>query len=151
MPDHRRGYTKRGEGYQPTDEGMAQNYEDRAKNEATVFTPDIQKELVEELTKSCKLITCRMHAGTTQESHIHGLVSWKYERGWLSVRNSLKTSLTKRLKKIAPRLALSRGASRKHVKTRRHFDHLMRTYLPDHSGVGWFEDRGWVNLPKGAR
>ena len=29
-------------------------------------------------------------------------------------------------------------------KERRHFDYLMKTYLPDHPGWGWYEDRGWI-------
>jgi hypothetical protein len=41
-------------------------------------------------------------------------------------------------------LKLSRGAPRKRVENRKHFNHLMTKYLVAHRGVKWFEDRGWV-------
>jgi hypothetical protein len=37
MPDHRRGYTKRGEGYQKPDLQMAQQYSDRANYDDEVL------------------------------------------------------------------------------------------------------------------
>jgi REP element-mobilizing transposase RayT len=144
MPDHKRGYTKRNEGYQPTDEETAQNYARRAKHEETVFDEAIERALIQEMIDSCAKIRCRLHAGTTEPTHIHGLVSWKYVRGWMSIRKSLKSSLTKRLKEISQDIALSRGASRKHVLNRGHFEYLMDTYLPGHHGLAWYEDRGWV-------
>jgi REP element-mobilizing transposase RayT len=148
MPDHKRGYTQRGKGYLPPDEEMAQNYERRAKHDATIFDEELSRALLQELIDSCKKISCRFHGGSTEPTHIHGLVSWKHDRSWMSVRTSLKTSLTKRLKQISKDIALSRGASRKQVETRRHFDHLMKTYLPEHHGLAWYEDeRGWVRQP----
>ena len=144
MPDHKRGYTKRNEGYQPSDEEMAENYERRAKREESVFDEAIQRALIQGLIDSCAKIDCRLHAGTTEPTHIHGLVSWKHLRGWMSVRKSLKTSFTKRLNEISKEVALSRGASRKHVINRAHFEYLMETYLPGHHGLAFYEDRGWV-------
>lgn len=145
MPDHKRGYTKRSEGYQRPDEEVAREYEKCAKDEPTLFDRKIQKILIEELQKTCKHISCRLLAGTSEPSHVHGLASWKHQRRWMSIRSSIKTSLTKRLKQLDKSLRLSRGASRKHVITCKHFDHLMKTYLPKHAGVGWFEDRGWIH------
>ena len=144
MPDHKRGYTKRGEGYQPPDEEMAQDYERRAKHEETIFDEALSRDLIQQLLASCAMINCRLHAGTIEPTHIHGLVSWKHQRGWMSVRKALKTALTKRLQEINEELALSRGGSRKHVKDRAHFDYLMITYLPGHRGLAWYEDRGWI-------
>jgi REP element-mobilizing transposase RayT len=145
LPDHRRGYTQRGKGYQAPDPAKAREYEERAKHEKSVFTDDIVRALIEELVQSCPKIACRLHGAGSDETHIHGLVSWKYQRGWMSVRKSLKTSLTKRLNRIQnQQLAFSRAGSRKHVRERRHFDHLMETYLPEHRGWAWYEDREWV-------
>src|SRR5205823_3294857 len=127
-----------------TDEEMARNYERRAKHEETVFTEAIERALIEELIDSCTKLKIRLHAGTTEPTHIHGLTSWKHQRGWMSIRKSLKTSLTKCLKNISIEIALSRAGSRKHVKHRAHFDYLMQTYLPDHAGLAWYEDRGWI-------
>jgi REP element-mobilizing transposase RayT len=93
---------------------------------------------------SCQMIDCRLHAGSTETTHIHALVSWKHARSWLSIRSSLKTSLTKALKLLDSDAGLSRGCSRKHVKDSGHFANLMKSYLPKHEGVAWYEDRGWV-------
>ena len=85
----------------------------------------------------------RLHAGTSEPSHLHSLVSWREEKGWLAARNGLKGSLSRRLTKESEggnHFRLSEGASRKHVKDRKHFDYLMGTYLPKHRGVAWYED-----------
>ena len=126
---------------------MADRYEDRSAKEPTLFDTTIQRTLFEELMHSCACIDCHLHAASTEPSHVHGLVSWRHVRPWMGLRSSLKTSLTKRLKPIAPDLGLSRGASRKHVAERSHFDYLMQTYLPRHGGVSWFEDKGWMHVP----
>jgi REP element-mobilizing transposase RayT len=145
LPDHRRGYTQRGKGYLRSDPEKADEFEERAKHEKTIFTDEIVRAMIEELIESCSKIDCRLHGAGSDETHIHGLVSWKYQRGWMSVRKSLKTSLTKRLNQIeGEHLAFSRGGSRKQVRERKHFDHLMETYLPGHRGWAWYEDGEWV-------
>jgi REP element-mobilizing transposase RayT len=143
MPDHPRGYTKRKVGYQPTDVGVALKYRERQKEEEVAFDEALQREMVECVREGCGKIECRLHACQTESSHVHVLVSWKHGRDWMSVRSSLKTALTKKLKEVEGRAVLSRGGSRKWVKSREHFDYLMTTYLPDHSGVGWYERTGW--------
>jgi hypothetical protein len=56
----------------------------------------------------------------------------------------LSRRLTKESKEGEP-LRFSEGASRRHVKDRDHFEFLVKTYLPKHRGVAWFEDeRKWV-------
>jgi REP element-mobilizing transposase RayT len=144
MPDHPRGYTQRKKGYLPTDPEMARNYERRANDDPSEFDDETSTSLVQELIESCPKIKARLHAGATEITHIHALVSWKHDRSWMSMRASLKTSLTKALKRLQNGTALSRGGSRKRVEDRDHFDHLMKKYLSDHSGVAWYEDRGWV-------
>jgi hypothetical protein len=37
---------------------------------------------------------------------------------------------------------LSEGGSRKRVSNQEHFDHLVGTYLPQHGGWKWSEERG---------
>lgn len=142
MPNHRRGYTSRGIGYQAPDKVIAQEYARRAKSEPCHFDAETSQLLIDELIISCEKIDARLHGAVSEKTHLHALVSWNYVRGWMSIRRSLKTSLTRRLIQLDNGVSLSRAGSRKHVKTRAHFDHLMRKYLPDHRGIGWYEDRG---------
>jgi hypothetical protein len=142
MPDHRRGYTRRGEGYQPPDPEMARNYERRAKHDRSWFDPEIQKSLIARAQEACVHLDCRLHGFATELGHV--LVSWKHSRTWQSIRTSIKSSLTRCMREKHLGIEFSRGASRKHVEKRPHFDHLMETYLPDHPGWGWYEDKGWI-------
>ncbi len=43
---------------------------------------------------------------------------------------------------IEGRKWFSRGANRKHVPNRDHFEHLMRTYLPNYRGIKWSDRDG---------
>lgn len=152
MPDHRRGYTKRNKGYQKPDPNMAQEYSDRANHDDEVLLDrDLQRALIEESIRSCKFQKLQTHAFFTEPSHIHQLVSWKDRRGWLKVRMALKRSLSRRLNQISRDerngtfLALSRGASRKHVLNRKHFDQLKDTYSRRHGGLKWDEHVGYID------
>ncbi len=134
---------RREEGVLPADKEMAEFYSGQAKDEPTVLDRSIQRMLIEELIVACQHQRLRLHAGTTEPSHVHGLVSWREEKGWLLVRNGLKSSVSRRLTKESSEeqhLRLSEGASRKHVKDPDHFEYLMKTYLPRHRGVAWYED-----------
>lgn len=150
MPDHKRGYTKRGEGYQPTDPEMARKYEDRAKHDETIFNHEIQRALIEEAMIAAEHQRFRLHAGAGEPTHVHHLVSRTDSREWIKVRTSLKSSLTRRLSALSHTLfegqivlKLSRGASRKRVEDEAHFNYLIKTYLPRHDGVFWCEEAGW--------
>ena len=150
MPDHRRGYTKRGEGYLPPDPEMARKYEERAKHESTIFTLEIQRALIQEVMIASKHQNFRLHAGAGEPTHTHHLVSWNDSRTWMQVRSNLKSSLSRRLSSMTDVLfdgqtvlKLSRGASRKRVKDRKHFEYLIRTYLPRHDGAFWSRRTGW--------
>ena len=144
MPHHPRGYTRRGEGYKEPDPDMAENYARRANADESVFDHAVQRALIEQTIESCPYINARLHGSGSDASHLHLLVSWSQDRDWLSVRKSLKAALTKRLNQTDTGVALSRGGSRKRVRNDGHFQYLMKTYLPGHRGVGWYEDRGWV-------
>jgi REP element-mobilizing transposase RayT len=147
MPDRRRGYVRRDEGVLPADAEMAEFYAEQAKDEPTILNAPLQRCLIEEMIVACQHRLLHLHAGTSEPSHVHALVSWREEKGWLAVRSGLKSSLSRRLTKESTEqhpLRLSEGASRKHVNDRDHFDYLMKTYLPRHRGVAWYEDeRQW--------
>src|SRR5215216_6390084 len=97
MPDHRRGYTRRGKGYQAPDPETARRYRAKAKSEPVLFDRHTQRALVEEMQVACRFQKLRLHGGSTEPSHVHGLVSWKGFRPWLAVRTQLKSSLSRRL------------------------------------------------------
>ena len=164
-PDNQRGYTRRKRGYLSPDPEMARQYDENAKHEEVLFDARLQRLLIEEAQNACGFQDLRLHGGSTEPSHLHLLVSWTVQKGWLRVRNRLKSSLSRLLRRLSeeppdsrdatrrgdapdpderPFLALSRGASRKQVRDRAHFDYLMTRYLPAHRGVKWFEDRGWI-------
>ena len=148
MPDHPKGYNKRGVGYLPPDPSMARQYEANANHAPTLFDRTLQRTLIEHILTIPTFIDLDLHAITTEPSHVHILCAWHHDRSWESMRNSIKRSITLKLADISSPhgpLRLSRGASRKRVLDRDHFDHLMHKYLPKHQGVSRFVDRGWTN------
>jgi REP element-mobilizing transposase RayT len=146
MPDRRRGYVRRKKGVLPPDEEMAEEYRERATDKATVLTAEIQRALLEELQKACGFQRLRLHGGSTEPSHIHAVRSWNDDRTTMRVRSDIKRSLSMRLTQLSAEdhhLYLSGGASQKRVRDREHLDHLLKTYLPKHRGVAWYEKSGW--------
>jgi REP element-mobilizing transposase RayT len=155
MPDHPRGYTKRRKGYQSPNPKAAKVYRNNADDgEACLFDDGLMRAMIDEAQIASKHQRLRLHSGTTEKTHLHYLVSWTDARNWMSIRNGLKMSLSLRLKREGeqssntPRnltqIKLSGGGSRKRVSDQDHFDYLMQTYLPSHSGLKWFEDRGFI-------
>jgi hypothetical protein len=141
-PDNPRGYVHHTDGLLPTDEEMARWYDHHAKFGRMNFEHEIQLLLTREMHAICLRNAWRLHAIGNEETHLHGLVSWKdfIESG--EVVRRLKGALSHHLgKQIGPpgRKWFSRGASEKRVKDREHFDYLVETYLPSHSGVFWKE------------
>jgi REP element-mobilizing transposase RayT len=164
LPDRREGYVRRDEGILDRDLDMADMYARNAKHDGVALdTADgvaldtaLQRVLIEEALTACEKQSLHLHGAATDPSHVHLLVSWRLEKDSLKVRAGLKSSLSRRLNRhrraassggdVGP--SLSRAGSRKPVSARDHFDHLMGVYLPDHPGLQWYEDRGWVAKPK---
>jgi hypothetical protein len=148
MPDRGRGYVRREEGILPPDEEMAEKYRQRATNDPTTLTREIQRALLEEMQTASQFQRLRFHAGSTEPSHIHSVTSWRDARTTLAVRSGVKKSLSIRLAKLSTpdhQLFLSGGASQKRVRDNAHLTHLLKVYLPTHRGVAWYEDRGWID------
>jgi REP element-mobilizing transposase RayT len=136
MPDRKAGFVRRGHGILAPDKQLARQYQDSAKQKAVIFEPRLQLLLIEEAQAACAKQRCRGHYIATEPTHVHVLVSWTDERPWLKVRNGLKSSLTRRLNHNGQRRNkwFVENASRRRVKDRDHFDHLVSTYLPSHRG-----------------
>ena len=143
MPDRRRGYVKRGKGILPRDFDMGARYRGNINERAACFEDDAQRIMIDKLHAASAYQRYRVHSVGTDYGHFHGLVSWRDTRHWSALRRSIRTSLTRRLNRdIARRTWFVNGSSRKRVKDRDHFDHLVETYLPDHPGWKWSPEKG---------
>jgi hypothetical protein len=145
MPDHKRGYVRKGKGILPPDDAMARDYEARAKQPPVEFDETFQRLLLWGASDICQRRGWRLHGFGAEPTHAHFLVSWKNVRGgakltWKQVRGRLKNVLSwmcgRFYKQPGRRWFTDRG-SRKRVLERRHFEHLLKTYLPKHRGVVW--------------
>ena len=148
MPDHKRGFTKEDEGYQLPNPELADAY--RAASTFPPFELDAETErfLIEVAQDVCGRREWRMHAGATEPTHLHILVSWRGSERWEDVRGKIKNilslELSKRSREIGRRW-FAEKASRKRVKDRGHFDYLIDVYLfKKHGGWRWSEKRGWT-------
>ena len=147
MPDHRRGYTKEGEGYQPPNPRLAKAYRTAAVYPPFDFDPDVQRFLIEVAQDVCGRRRWTLHSASTEMTHLHLLVSWNGAARWGEVRGKIKNILSLELSKRSGetgRRWFAEKASRKHVCERAHFDYLMKKYLFGHSGWRWDEIRGWT-------
>lgn len=151
LPDHCRGYVKKGESIQPTNFQLAQHYRAAAKHAPFFFDSRTQYHLILKALAVCADENYRLHGAATESTHLHMVVSWRDESiSYSKVRGRIKNLMSLDLARqagITGRPWFSVGGSRKRVRERQHLHYLLEKYLPNHRGVGWFEDRGWVNLP----
>lgn len=156
-PAHRRGYTQRGKGYQPSDPRKAEEYDERAKQEKVTFDTLIQEVLILGAEDICRQRGWRLHGVGTEPSHVHMVVSWKIYLPWREVMEKLKNVLSLFLGRVAGqkgRRWFVTGGSRKRVENTEHLTYLLNEYLPDHPGLYWREgmalpeDRKGVLNPK---
>lgn len=145
MPDRPRGYVKRKQGILPPDPEEAHRYRQLMKSDTVRFIAEMQRICIEETLVAAEKQGFRVHYVATDPSHIHALVSWTDDKGWMKVRTGLKTSLPLRLTaEFKHKPWFSAGSSRKQVRDRDHFNHLVTRYLPDHRGRKWCEHKGWI-------
>jgi len=142
MPDHKRGFVKKGEGIQKTNPALAKAYRQAAKHATVLFDEPTQRFLLCLGHEVCGRRRWRVHGIAAEPTHIHFLVSWANGTDWTSVRgkllNILSTGLSKRSGELG-RPWFVDGSSRKRVGDREHFGHLITEYLPAHDGAKWFE------------
>jgi REP element-mobilizing transposase RayT len=145
-PDNPRGYVHHSRGLLPPDPLMANWYDAAATQDAVVFDDRIQRILLSTSHEVCVNRGWRLHAGGTDPTHLHLLVSWRGFVPCSDVLTRLKNVMSLRLgQTVGPagrRWFVRRGSTRR-VLTRGHFRHLVCTYLPDHRGAFWRE-----GLPK---
>ncbi|MEM6552901.1 MAG: hypothetical protein AAF750_12345 [Planctomycetota bacterium] len=90
-----------------------------------------------------------MHAVFGEPTHLHVLLSWRYERGWHSMRTSLKRGLTEALnQRFGKRVWWSDGSSRKQVKDDTHFVYLLTGYCDKHRALRWVREQDQERIDK---
>ena len=143
MPDHPRGYVKRKVGILAPDPHMAEHYRKNQLQETVDFGSTEQSLMIDEAVKAFEFQGLRGHFLATDPTHLHVLVSWRSSKTWKAVRQSLRSSLSRRLnQELGPRSWFAKQPSRKRVTERQHFEHLVRNYLPTHRGLKWQEGVG---------
>jgi REP element-mobilizing transposase RayT len=151
--DHPRGFVQAGCGIQPPNTALARYYDRQATHEPVLFGDQHQQTILWIVWDACQNRTWRLHAVAFEPSHVHILVSWSSAHTWQTVRRKLKNligwSLSKAFHQSGQRW-LVRGGSRKRIRDRRHFDHLVSTYLPRHGGMFWKEGDRTPQLPAWA-
>jgi hypothetical protein len=140
-PDHPRGYTKKGEGYQLPDTDRAKAYDAAATQEAVKFDGRIQRMILSMTHSICEREGWRLEVFGADPSHLHIVVSWRKFQRWEEADRRLKNLLALRLNRqhrTAGKRWFVRGRSApRQVKDERHFARLKDRYLPDHPGIYW--------------
>jgi REP element-mobilizing transposase RayT len=141
-PDHPRGYTQRGKGYQPPDPDAAARYDERAAQPPAAFDLEVQRVLIRFAHDFCARRNYRLHAVGNEIGHAHFILSWPGFSDWHEVMRRLKNALSTCLNKhfnTPGRKWFVRGGSRKRVSALSHLSHLQTKYLPSHPGLCWCE------------
>ena len=144
LPDQPDGYVRRDEGHLPQDTKTVVAYRKRMKVEEAEFDDLHQLAIIDEVQLAATHQSIRLHFIATEPTHVHILVSWQddqksFEKPKSAIRQSISRRLTREFSK---RQWLSEGGSRRKVVNQEHYDYLICTYLPKHSGWKWSEDRG---------
>ena len=143
LPDHPDGFVHWKEGAQTPDDNLAVSYKSKMKEPEAQFGEALQLLAIAESQAAARFQKFRLHAVATEPTHLHALLSWSDDRPPTRISESLKKSLTLRLRsEIAERTWFSKGGNERVVKDLKHLERLITEYLPSHSGWKWDERRG---------
>lgn len=142
LPDREEGFVEHHREHNYPDLVLAAAYRARAKEEVVFFADEHQKAIIDAVLDAAPHQRFRTHYVATESTHTDALVSWKDDRPWKTLRISVKSSITRALnEKFKRRRWLEEGASRRKVTNQEHYDYLIVTYLPDHRGWKWSEEK----------
>jgi REP element-mobilizing transposase RayT len=143
LPGRQRGYVKRGQGVLPPNGHMHRLYAMAMKDTPVELEDEHQRHAIAVLIESQPLQHFDLHYVATEPTHIHVLSSWRDVRDAVKLRGLVKGSLSRSFNKGYHRREwFAEGGSRKQVRDRLHFEHLVTTYLPRHAGWKWSRVRG---------
>lgn len=148
--DRPQGYVRRDSGILPPDAEVAKAYDRDAVQEPASRKHEEQRTIASIVHDACSRRGWRLHAIASESTHAHLLVSRKSSTRSTVVCGKLKNLISRErnLGRAEKRRWLSRGASRKRIRDRKHFDHLVDGYLPKHAGLFW--KKGMPPLPPPA-
>ncbi|MBC8104990.1 MAG: hypothetical protein H7Z14_00235, partial [Anaerolineae bacterium] len=92
--DNRRGYTVRGEGYQPPDPDEQRRREENKLQQVLEFDAGMQRVLIAGTNDICERREWTFHGAGTDPTHFHALISWRAFVEWEFVRDKLKNILS---------------------------------------------------------
>ncbi len=145
MPDRAEGFVRRGEGVLPPNDDTADWYRTQMSADAVTWTAAQQRVVLEALLEKCAVRGWTLHAGATERTHVHVVVSWDDDVEARSVRQALKEGVSRRLgERFGRRSWLAEGGSMKRIKDAEHLQHLRAVYLPSHGGWRYDGAEGWV-------
>ena len=142
LPDRPRGYVRHGRGVQHADREAALGYRSRMSHPPVRLTSALQQTVVAAVKEKCEIKGLTLHAVTTDVTHIHVLTAWEpFNRSKL-ISRGLHASITRQLNAAHHRRPwLTRGGSRRRIRTREHFEYLIHHYLPRHDGCSFYRHR----------
>jgi hypothetical protein len=141
-PDHPRGYTRRGKGYQKPDPEQARKYDERARQDPAKFVHEVQILLIRFAHEFCQRRKFRLHGAGNEAGHVHYALSVQGYCDWHEVMRRLKNVLSLILNRhfnTPGKRWFVRGGSRKRVLDLTHLNRLLLKYFPDHPGPFWRE------------
>jgi len=141
MPDHPRGYVKRGEVLPPSEDAAAR-YRQNATQDRVRFTPDILLVLHSGALDIAQRRGWRIHAVFGETTHLHLVVSWQDETSPQEMRRVFANLLSKFLGEhagVRGKRWFARRPSCKPVRDRTHLAHLVGEYREQHRALRWRE------------
>jgi len=138
--DNPRGYIQHGKpGIQPPQPRLAAHRESIAKHPAVVFNKHQRSALIRSAIEIAGHRDWDLNAIAVTTTHVHMLVSWSDQADERHVCTALKRLLGLSLSRDVGSTGhrwFARGRDAKRIADRKHFDHLVNTYLPKHKEQG---------------
>jgi hypothetical protein len=151
-----RGYVQRDEGLKPSSANLATWREENSSHDPARFDLGDQRLLHEILVAIVAEKNCRLHAGSTTPTHVHGLTSFaepacgcdgaEWCRRGCESRDYAEKFITRLKQKMGQALAkkyqtngrpyFSRGWDLTPIRRMPHFRYHIETYLPKHAKEG---------------
>lgn len=134
LPDRKNGYVERGKGILPQDLDRARAYREIAAHDPVVFDDSTGWSMIGEAERLCAQQSWKLYEAASTTTHIHLLVGWKSTETWKRIATRIKQRLGAAISRCRNRPGpwFSRGHSRKQVRDRKHFEYLLKVYLPRH-------------------